>query len=51
MKPTKVFIYSYTRDKHGVVTRYNPRPIANTVHSFTGGGWTTDQFVAMLYET
>jgi site-specific DNA-cytosine methylase len=35
----------YTRDKHGIVTEYHPIENANTVHSHTGSGSNTDQFI------
>lgn len=42
--------YSYTRDDNGRIVNYHPSPLANTIHTFTGGGWTTDQFVGVVYE-
>ncbi len=38
-------ILSYTRDNKGVVTARNLKQSANTVHSATGGGGNTDQYV------
>ena len=38
-------ILGYTRDKKGNVVDYHDKDVANTVHTFTGGGWNTDQFV------
>lgn len=35
----------YTRDKKGNVTKRTVHDVANTIHTFTGGGWTTDCFV------
>lgn len=44
-------LYGYTRDRKGVVMNYHSKDVANVIHTFTGGGWTTDQFVGMIYET
>lgn len=38
-------ILGYTRDKKGNIVNYHDKDVANTVHTFTGGGWNTDQFV------
>ena len=44
-------LYGYTRDnKKGEILNYHPKEIANTIHTFTGGGWTTDQIVGVIYE-
>lgn len=40
------YIMGYTRDSKGNVTSYNRKEIANTLHSSTGGGGNTDQFVS-----
>lgn len=39
-------IIGYSRDKNGDVVSRHLKEVANTVHTFTGGGWNTDQFVA-----
>lgn len=31
-------LYGYTRDSKGIVVNYHPIVVANTIHSFTGGG-------------
>ena len=46
----RMILYGYTRDHKGVLVNYHPRPVANTIHTFTGGGWTTDQFIAVCIE-
>lgn len=40
----------YTRDKKGNVVRRHVQRVANTVHTFTGGGWTTDCFVIEIHK-
>ena len=50
MKLTNRILFGYTRDKKGVVTNYHPKNVANVIHTFTGSGFTTDQFVGMVYE-
>lgn len=40
-----VSILGYTRDKNGKVTSRHENEIANTIHSSTGGGGNTDQYV------
>ena len=44
-KPDPFKILSYTLDKKGKVTQYNERDTANTIHTSTGSGGSTDQFV------
>lgn len=39
-------IVGYTRDKQGRVISRHLKDIANTIHTFTGGGHTTDQYIA-----
>lgn len=51
MKPSRIFIYGYTRDSEGIVVNYHRVPVANTIHGRTGKGGNTDQFPAMVYET
>lgn len=51
LKQIDRFLFGYTRDKKGMVINYHPVKVANTIHTFTGGGWTTDQFAAIVYET
>lgn len=41
-------LYGYTRDDKGNVTSYHPKLVSNVIHSFTGGGWTTDQIIAVI---
>lgn len=41
----QVYCLGYTRDKKGVVVKYTPREIANTVHCSTGQGGDTDCFI------
>ena len=43
----KVKAISYTRDKKGKVLNYTKRGIFNTIHTSTGSGGNTDQY---LYE-
>ena len=50
MKPINKILFGYTRDKKGNVTNYHSKDVANTIHTFTGGGWTTDQIVGVIYE-
>lgn len=40
------YITGYTRDSKGKVISYNRKEIANTLHSSTGSGGNTDQFVS-----
>jgi DNA (cytosine-5)-methyltransferase 1 len=42
--PTQAII-SYTRDKNGKVVKRNYKNTSNTIHTATGGGGNTDQFV------
>ena len=51
MKLIRNILYGYTRDSKGNVVNYHPKEIANVIHTFTGGGWTTDQLIATIYET
>ena len=51
MNAIRNILFGYTRDKKGVVLNYHPKHVANVIHTFTGGGWTTDQFVGVVYET
>ncbi len=44
------YILGYTRDEKGKVVKRNPQDHANTVHSSTGGGGNTDQFVVKSYK-
>lgn len=46
----KVFGLGYTRDDEGQVVSRHIKNVANTVHTFTGGGWTTDFFTIEIYE-
>lgn len=50
MKPINKILFGYTRDKKGNVTNYHSKEVANTIHTFTGGGWTTDQIVGVIFE-
>lgn len=38
-------IISYTRDSKGKIQNYHTKDIANTIHTRTGGGGNTDQYV------
>ena len=38
-------VIGYTRDKKGKVTNYHEKDEANTIHSSSGGGGNTDQYV------
>lgn len=44
-------ILGYSRDSKGFVYDRHVNEIANTIHTFTGGGWTTDQFVLEYEES
>lgn len=44
-------LYGYTRDHMGGVVNYHPIKVSNTIHTFTGNGWNTDQIVRISYET
>ena len=46
MEEVEPKIIGYSRDKNGDVVSRHLKNVANTVHTFTGGGWNTDQFVA-----
>ena len=46
----RLILYGYTRDAKGIVVNYHQKSIANVIHTWTGGGWTTDQIVALIYE-
>lgn len=39
-------IVGYTRNCKGHIVRLHLKDIANTIHTFTGGGHTTDQYIA-----
>lgn len=39
-------ILGYTRDHKGRVVSHHLKDISNTIHTFTGGGHTTDQYIA-----
>jgi len=39
------YVLGYTRDSKGNVTKRNRKSIANTIHSSTGSGGNTDQFI------
>ena len=45
MKDFKIIGYTRPNDDWRKPSTYHTKDIANTVHSFTGGGWNTDQFV------
>ena len=45
MKDFKIIGYTRPNDDWHKPSTYHTKDIANTVHSFTGGGWNTDQFV------
>lgn len=52
MKRIDAFIFGYSRDRQsGEVLNYHKKTIANTLHSSTGSGGNTDQFVVTVYET
>lgn len=51
MRPINKFLYGYSRDHKGLVINYHRVFVSNTVHTSTGSGGNTDQFVGMLYET
>lgn len=51
MRPIDKFLYGYSRDHKGRVINYHRVFVSNTVHTSTGSGGNTDQFVGMLYET
>ena len=38
-------VIGYTRDKKGKVTNYHEKDEANTIHSSSGGGGNTDQYI------
>lgn len=46
MEEVEPRIIGYSRDKNGDVVSRHLKDVANTIHTFTGGGWNTDQFVA-----
>jgi hypothetical protein len=50
MRQIDKFLFGYSRDRKGVVVNYHCVKVANTVHTSTGSGGNTDQFVAMVYE-
>ena len=39
-------VVSYTRDSKGKIVNYHEKDSANTIHSSTGGGGNTDQFIS-----
>ena len=46
-----VILYGYTRDNlKGEVLNYHRKNISGVIHTVVGGGWTTDQIVAVSYE-
>ncbi len=51
MKPSDKYLYGYSRDHKGKIINYHKVLVSNTVHTSTGSGGNTDQFVGMLYET
>lgn len=51
MKPSDKYLYGYSRDNKGKIINYHKVLVSNTVHTSTGSGGNTDQFVGMLYET
>ena len=46
----KLYLFGYTRDHKGEVVNYHKVNASNTIHTFTGGGWITDQIVLIKYE-
>ena len=51
MRPIDKHLYGYSRDHKGRIINYHRVFVSNTVHTSTGSGGNTDQFVGMLYET
>ena len=43
------YVIGYSRDKKGKITNYHEKDEANTIHSSSGGGGNTDQFIKYNY--
>lgn len=44
-------LFGYTRDERGKIQNYRPITIANTLHTTSGNGGNTDQFVGIYEES